>query len=197
MAGGTATAERTFSEAEKDALVRDAITRETASLTDKLAAIESENTELKAKLETHGTELQGRLDTLEAERDTLQAERDTVRGEFDAFKAELEQREAAAARSEARVAAVREAAAGLKDDFFTDERAARWAQLSDDDFEQVKAELAAVAGSLPQPPSGQVGDIPRETAMTGEAPKAATREHTDTPSATKQWLLGPVAPATK
>jgi hypothetical protein len=125
---------RTFTEGETYALVADHVQRETAGLQAEKAEMETQIEGLKAEK----AELQTQLDVAVAGKE--KAEKD-----FEDFKAEQARAAEIAALRTERTAKVREAAAHLKDDFFTDERAERWAAMETAEFETYVAELAAVS----------------------------------------------------
>lgn len=190
-------AERTFTEEQFNTLLEATVEREVAAANEKIAALEQANADLQEKVATTVTDtdkvkqdLTQRVDTLEAEKLAAQADRDRIQAEFDQFKADATAKEQAAARRDARVAEMREAAKGLKDDYFTAERADRWAQLDDEAFSAHKAELAAIAGALT--PAGDDTKPPRETAMAGQTPKPKDSEQ---PSALSRLLFGAPTPA--
>jgi hypothetical protein len=142
---------RTFTEAEHLAVLSDAVRRETANLqTDK----ETLSTE-KAALET-------RVDTLEAEKAVLITERDNAVTELATFKADQAEKAAVEARKEDRLSKAKAAADHLPEDFFTAERAARWAEMSDEVFESACADLAAT-----KPVTDGAVKIPETAAFTG------------------------------
>lgn len=149
----TSSTDRTFTEGEAYALVADNVQRETAALTATIDQLKSE----KAALETERSDLQSKLDVADAARETAeQALTD--------YKASIENEKAMAERKDARVTKVREVAKHLKDEFFTPERAQRWAAMEDDAFEAYTAELAELAAGVTSPAPS---DPPRETAMAG------------------------------
>lgn len=115
--------ERTFTEAEHAALLTAAVKNETATLTEKVETLTGENTELQTK-----------LDAAEAEKSTVTAERDQIKKEHEDFKAEQAEKEQIAERKEIRVKAVQDANDKLPEDYFTDERVQRWAELSEEAF---------------------------------------------------------------
>jgi len=123
---------RTFTEAEHFALLTDAVRRETAEIASE-----------KEALLTEKADLQGRVDVLEAEKAALVGERDAVQAEFDGFKAELAEKAEIESRTEDRVKAMKAAADHLPDDYFTAERASRWASMDDTAFETALADLTA------------------------------------------------------
>ncbi len=151
---------RQLSEQEHQAIVADRVDRETA-------ALKAENDQLK----TEKAELESKLDVAETARQTAeQALAD--------FKAETEQAKEIAERSDARVAKVREVAAHLKDDFFTDARKARWAAMDEAAFEDYVKEMAEASGGVTTPTTS-TSQPPRETAMHGTpvTPKDDKRGH--------------------
>ncbi len=130
---------RTFTEDEHTLLLTAAVQQETAALTASKQALESEKAELQTK-----------LDLVEAEKATAIGERDTVTAAFDQYKTDLTEMAACSAREEERVAAVKEKAKHLPEDYFTPERAQRWAGMSPELFESAVADLVATApGSAP------------------------------------------------
>jgi chromosome segregation ATPase len=137
-AGQVSDAERTFTEAEHLALLTDRVARETAEIT-----------AVKTQLETEVSELKARVDVLEAEKAAAVAERDTAKSEFDAFKAEIEEKAAVVERKEARVARVKAANDSLPEDYFSDERVQRWAEMADEVFEALVSDLEAVKVPAP------------------------------------------------
>jgi hypothetical protein len=154
--------ERTFTEAEHFALLTDAVQRETSSLTAE-----------KSQLETTVSELQARVDVLEAEKAAETAAKDQAVSEFEAFKAEIAEKAAVEARKADRVARVK-AAAELPDTYFTDDRIQRWAEMADEQFEALVADLAEVAAAAPA--SSGDGKTVTETAAFkgGESPSTPT-----------------------
>jgi septal ring factor EnvC (AmiA/AmiB activator) len=155
------TAERTFTEGEAYALVADNVQRETASLTASVDQLTSE----KAALETEKATLQNQLDVAVAARE--KAEQDLAD-----FKESVENEKAVAARTDQRVAKVREVAKHLKDEFYTPERAQRWAAMDDDAFDAYVKELAELSAGVTTTTSGEP---PRETAMAGSRVTSPTK----------------------
>lgn len=148
---------RTFTEAEHLAVLSDAVRRETATL----------QTE-KETLSTEKAALEGRVDTLEAEKAVLITERDNAVTELANFKAEQAEKAEAESRKGERLAKAREVADHLPEEFFTPERAARWAEMSDEAFETACADLAAT-----KPAAGTGGAIPETAAFGGgQSPKS-------------------------
>jgi chromosome segregation ATPase len=147
---------RTFTEAEHFALLTDAVRRETADLVSDKDGLLAEK-----------SDLQSRVDVLEAEKSALTTERDAIKAEFDDFKADLAEKAEAQARTEERLAKVRASADHLPEDYFTTERAARWAQMTDEAFDAALADLAATR------PSGIASAVPETAAFSGGQSPAA------------------------
>ena len=159
---------RLLTEDEAYAIAAAMVKRETADRDDKIKALESEKAEL-AKAAQDELATQGDLNVvaLDAERERANAAEKALAD----FKVEIENEKAAAARIDERVAKVREVAKHLKDDFFTAERASRWAGWEDQQFEDYVRELAEVCVVSTTTPAG---DPPRETAMAGTAVQGKT-----------------------
>lgn len=162
---------RTFTETEHFALLTDAVARETASKADRIGELEASVSTLtaeKAAVEADKSELESRIDVLEAEKVSAQRAHDEAVEEFEAFKRDLDEKAAVQERKSARVAAVQEVAAGLLDDsYFTDARVQRWAEMSDEAFEQTVADFKELAEKAPK----------KDTAASGDsAPTEAARE---------------------
>jgi chromosome segregation ATPase len=159
--------DRTYSAEEHQALLEAAVTRETATATQRIADLEAELESTRSK-----------LDVSEAAVVTEKAARETAEQSLADFKSETEAREAAIARSGEREKKVREAAAHLDDEKFnayaTEERKARWAGLSDDAFAEHVAEIAELAKGAPK--ADGENKPPRETAMNGQTPKVGAEQ---------------------
>lgn len=146
-------ADKTYTEAEHDAILTSTVERETASRDARIA-----------ELEATVNDQAGRLDVMESEKAAAEQARDTAVREFADFKTGLEELASVEGRKTERVEKVREVAKHLGDDFFTAERASRWAGMEESAFAEYLADLgetAAKAGSA----GGQ--EIPRESAMEG------------------------------
>lgn len=168
-------AERTFTEKEAYALVADNVQRETA---DAKATIES--------LQSEKASLQTQVDTLEAAKAAETARAEAAEKALEDYKEGQEREKAQEARKGERTAKVREVAKHLKDDFFTPERAARWAAMDDEAFTAYCEEIAAVAPA--GPPVPEKTTPPREVAMTG-TPVAGSEKG----SLLGSFLRGPAA----
>lgn len=156
------TGSRTFTEGEAYAIVADNVQRETASKT-------AENEQLGREK----ADLQAKLDTADAALATEKAAREKAEKDLTDLKAEQEREQAAAAVRDERVTKVRETAKHLGDDFFTKERADRWAGMEQEQFDGYITELAELSKGIEAPKGAGAdkdkgaGGAPRETAMAG------------------------------
>ena len=150
---GAPAAPRMLTEAEAYAIAADRVTQETAKLGTRVTELESEKSELQTK-----------LDVAEAALATEKAARETAETAHTDFLASQEKAKEVAARTDERTAKVREVASHLADEFFTDERKTRWAEMDDAAFEAYTAELAAASGTVKKEGDGKP---PRETAAGG------------------------------
>lgn len=164
--------EKTFTESEHLAVLADRVSKETASLTAELDQLRSEK-----------AEIQNKLDAAESAKLAAEDRAKNAEQELAQFKAEVEQEREQAARKDVRVAALKEAASHLTDEFFTEERVTRIVAMTDEDFEAYAADLKVVAVKAPE--TASVG-APRESAMAG-APAAGAPKST---SAAEGFLLG-------
>jgi len=149
-------APRMLTEGEAYAVAASEVQRETAALATENETLKSEKAELEKKLDLETSAKAA------AEQAREKAEKDLAD-----YKAEQELKAEQAARSESRVAKVREVASHLQDDFFTPERAARWAAMEEGEFEAYVAELAEVSPKGDATPKVDDGQPPRETAAAG------------------------------
>jgi chromosome segregation ATPase len=142
--------DRTFTESQHQALLTDAVARETASLNvvkeELEARVETLSSE-KAAVDAEKAELQSRIDVLEAERAAAQKAHEDSVAEFEAFKTDLEEKAAVEARKADRVTRVKAANASLGDAYFTEERVLRWAQMSDEQFDSLVADITESAAT--------------------------------------------------
>lgn len=171
-----------YSEAQHFALLTSAVERETASLAETKKALEAQIETLgseKAALADELASTQSRLDVLEAEKAAAEARADAAAQEFADFKAELALAAEIAEKKTARVERVRAANASLGEDFFTQERAQRWAEMSDDAFEALVADLTEVAAAV------KPADLPGEKSATELARESAAFTGGETATSTE------------
>lgn len=136
-----------FTEEQHFALLESAVARETSTLNTRIAELEgqlvAQCTET-ASVATVNTDLQTRIDVLEAEKSAAVAATSEVQAAFDTFKSELADKAEIQTRKADRVAAIQAANEGLPEEYFTDERAQRWAEMSDETFDVLVEGLSAV-----------------------------------------------------
>jgi chromosome segregation ATPase len=156
-----------YSEAQHFSLLKSAVEQETSSLTAEKADLENRITALeseKAALATELSETAKRIDLLEADKVTAEAAAEKARTELDEFKAEIARKEQIAELKNVRKNKVQTANANLAEDFFTDERVTRWAQMAEEDFESFVADMTEMANAIK--PAEKAGDKPAEKAVT-------------------------------
>jgi len=167
-----------FTEEQHFALLADAVSRETASLTEAKTALETEKSELQEKvtgLESENSSLQSAIDVLEAEKAAEIASREKAEQELEEFKNGLAELAAIQERAADRVTRVK-ASIEAPEEYFTEARAQRWAAMSDEDFEATLADLSESAAAKKDKKDGDDDDKPdflkekaRETAaFTGD-----------------------------
>ncbi len=161
-----------YSEAQHFSLVKSAIEQETAALTaekselqSKFDALESE----KAAMATELSEAKSKIDVLESDKATAEAAAETAKTELADFKAEIERSREVEAKKTARVEAVKAANENLADGYFTNERVTRWAEMSDETFESLVAEMTEFANAQPKADT----DSETETKTTEKARETA------------------------
>lgn len=164
--------EKVFTEAQHFALLTSAVERETASLSEQKSELEVRVDTLeseKASLESSQTELQNRIDVLESEKAAEASRADAAEQAFEAYKNELAEFAAIETRKTERAAAVKAADESLVDEYFTEARVQRWAEMADEQFEALVADLTeAAAAKKPFPPKadddGDEDDAKKEKA---------------------------------
>lgn len=163
-----------YTEDQHFALLSSAVERETASLTvakEELEAQVATTTTEKAALETQVSELAARIDVLEAEKAAETAAKDAAVAEFEAYKTELARAEQVETLKAERAAAVKAAASHLTDEYFTDERKARWAEMAEEQFSALVADLTEAAAHMPKVEANKAET--EETVVTQAAETAA------------------------
>lgn len=151
-----------FSESQHFALLADAVSRETAALTEAKTALETETAALQEKvtgLESEKSSLQSAIDVLEAEKAAEIASREKAEQELEQFKAELTELAAVQERMADRVTRVK-ASIEAPEEYFTEARAQRWAQMADEDFEAALSDLSESAASKKKKDDEEDGDKP-------------------------------------
>jgi hypothetical protein len=165
-----------------------ALAAEKSALQDRIAALEADVTGKTGDV----TAIQARFDVLEAEKATAEAAAETARTELASFKAELEREAEVAQLKTERMDRVKAAGVNLPEDFYTDERAQRWAQMATEDFDAHVAEITAAATAVTT--AGDAGAVTvtqaaRQTAaFSGDAKPATAGD--DGPHRTTLAFLG-------
>lgn len=142
---------RTYTDVEHAAILEAEVARETAELRASTEDLRSEHAALQEKatgLEAEKAEFLNRVDVLEAEKSAAEAARDAAVQEFADYKTEQERAAQVETMKIERAAAVKAAFEGVEDDYFTDERVARWAEMSAEAFETVLEDLKATAAAF-------------------------------------------------
>jgi len=186
-----------YTEAQHFALLESAVERETASLTEvkseleaQVASLTTEKAGVVAELDT----VKARVDVLEAEKATADAALEAKTKEFDDYKAEQARVERVAALKAERKAKVQSANANLADAYFTDERIQRWAEMADEAFDALVADMTEAAAAVAAPAEETVDKT------TEQARETAAFTGGDTPTAGEgsifaQFLSAGRAPA--
>lgn len=139
-----------YTEAQHFSLLESAVERETAAVAAEKSALEAQVQTLeseKAAQATALTEAQSRIDVLEAEKATAETAAETARTELADFKSELERKAQIEDKKKARKDRVKAANESLADDFFSEERITRWAEMSDESFDALVADMTEVASA--------------------------------------------------
>lgn len=148
------TPKNVYTEDQHFALLTAAVERETASLATAKEELEAQV----ASLTESQTEYQTRVDALEAEIASLTAARDEAVKEFEDFKADLAEKAEVEARKADRIAAIKAANSDLDDEYFTDERVNRWAEMADEQFAVVLEAIETSAAAAKKKKNKSDGD---------------------------------------
>lgn len=142
---------KTYTDVEHAAILEAEVARETAELRASTEDLRSEHAALQEKatgLEADKADLLNRVDVLEAEKSAAEAARDAAVQEFTDHKAEQERSAQVETMKTERAEAVKAALEGIEDSYFTDERVARWAEMSAEAFEIVLEDLKVTAAAF-------------------------------------------------
>ncbi len=167
----------TFTEKQHLALLANAVATETSSLTAEKATLEStvetltsEKAEMSADLE----KANARVDVLEAELASAKADVETARREFEDFKASIDRAREVAELRNTRVAAVKAANANLPEEFFSEERINRWAEMAAESFDDLVASVAAIPSAAK--PTDEREQAKETAALSGGVTPTAKKE---------------------
>lgn len=173
---------RVFDQEQLEVLTASAVERETASLVAEKSELSTQVASLTEKaeaLETEKAELQNKIDVLEAEKAAAEKAAVEAAAAFEAHKAAEAEKAAAELRKSERLEAVKAAAGDMGEEYFTDARIARWAEMSQEHFDALLSDLTEVAKTKSVEVPANVVEAARESAAFsgGETPTAAS-EHT-------------------
>lgn len=143
--------DRSYTAVEHAAILESEVARETADLRATKEDLEQETSALKEKatgLEAEKAELLNRIDKLEAEKAAAEAARDAAEKTHTDYVTEQERAAQLESLKVERAEAVKAALDGIDDTYFTDERVARWAEMSAEQFDAVLADLQETAGAF-------------------------------------------------
>jgi len=163
----TAPAANVYSESQHLALLTSAVERETAALTEVKQSLETKVTTLDSEKAALADELKtakDQIDVLEAEKAAAEAKATETAAEFEAFKADLQRQREVAEKKTARIERVKAANGSLGEDYFSEARVQRWAEMSDEDFDVLVADLTEAAAAVKPVDSGQPKEKAKETA---------------------------------
>lgn len=142
-----------FTESQHFALLADAVSRETAALSEAKTVLETERAALQETitgLESEKSSLQSRIDVLEAEKASEIASREKAESEHAEYIAALTELAAVEERKETRVTRVK-ASIEAPETYFTEARATRWAQMADEEFDALLVDLSEHAAMKVHP----------------------------------------------
>ncbi len=128
--------DRTYTEAEHEALMAHAVQHENASLAS-----------AKVELETKVTELTGKVAALEAEKATLEVDKSTAEKALADYTVKVERAAQVEALKSERARAIKDANPALPETHFTPERILAWAEMPNDTFDVVVESIKAAAGT--------------------------------------------------
>lgn len=183
----TAVSGNVYTEAQHFSLLESAVERETSSLTTEKSALEAQVQTLeseKASLASELSEVKSRIDVLEAEKATAETAAEAARTELSDFKSDLERKREVEDKKKARKDRVKAANESLADDFFSEERITRWAEMSDESFEALVADMTEVASASKASSSTSTETVTNPT-TTQQAKETAAFSGGTTPSTTE------------
>lgn len=164
-----------YTEDQHIAILTDAVTRETASLMSVKEELEARVEVLyteQAAATTALTETQTRLDVVEAEKAAETQRADAAVAELTEFRAQLEQAAVIEQAKSERVAAIKAADGSLEEDYFSDERVQRWAEMAGEAFDALVTDLTEAAAKR----KVKVGDEKDDDKQTAPWMKEKARE---------------------
>lgn len=139
-----------YTEVQHFALLQSAVAQETAALSTERSELQGRVETLeseKAAIATELSEAQSRIDVLESDKVTAEAAAETARTELADFKDFLAKKKDVEDKKSSRKDRVKAANEHLGDDYFSDERVTRWAEMSDEGFDALVAEMTEFAAA--------------------------------------------------
>lgn len=160
--------ERNYTSVEHAAILETEVARQTAELRVAKEDLEAERaaaTEKVEALEAEKAELLSKVDVLEAEKAAAEAAREAAEKAHEDYLAAQKAAEELESRKVERAEAVKAALEGIDETYFTDERIARWAEMSAEAFDAVLSDLKETAGAFKKAkPDDEDDEDTKETA---------------------------------
>ena len=123
---------------------------ETAALTAVKESLEAEVASLKEVAKTQKAELESKIDILESEKAKFEKDAADAQKAFENYKTELAEKAELDVLKAERVKAAKTAGTHLEEAYFTEERTARWAELSEENFADIVEALESAAKKDPK-----------------------------------------------
>ncbi len=181
-----------YSEAQHFALLKSAVQQETSAVTaekselqGRVETLESE----KAAVATELSEAMSRIDVLESDKVTAEAAAESARTELADFKDFLEKKKNVEEKKSKRKDRVKAANEHLGDDYFSDERVTRWAEMSDEGFDALVSEMTEFAAAAKTEDKGDKVEKTTEKARETAAFTGGETANSSTESTTLSLLL--------
>jgi len=144
--------ERTYTAVEHKAILETEVARAIADLRVAREELETEKSGLQTSitdLQKEKADLLTRVDKAEAEKAAAEKAKADIEAEFTTFKADLDRKNEIAQLKADRTAKAKAELAGVGEDYFTEERCQRWAEMSAEAFDAVLADLTESAAKKP------------------------------------------------
>lgn len=181
-----------YTEAQHFSLLKSAVESETASLSAAKSELETRIESLESEKAASATELseaKTKIDLLEADKSTAEAAAETARTELATFKAEIERSAQISELKSARKTRVQTANEALGDDFFSDERITRWAEMSDEAFDAFITDMTEMAKAA-KPATTETAPTATEAARESAAFAGGTTPSASEGPSTLATILG-------
>lgn len=139
-----------YTESQHFSLLKSAVEQANASLSTEKSELQSRVETLeseKAAIATELSEAKSRIDILESDKVTAEAAAETAKTELADFKDFLAKKKDVEEKKSKRKDRVKAANEHLGDDYFSDERVTRWAEMSDEGFDALVSEMTEFAAA--------------------------------------------------